>query len=55
MKFCFIALNISVFGKVRELVGETKYAFAKPQLRINYPKLQRPIRMRGIVIVIVKY
>ena len=28
MKFCFIALCSSVFGKVRELVGEIKYPFS---------------------------
>ena len=28
MKLCFIALHSLVFGKMRELVGETKYAFA---------------------------
>ena len=33
VKFCFIALHSSVFGKVRELVGGIKYAFG---IQIGY-------------------
>ena len=28
VKFCFTALRSSVFGKVRELAGEIKHAYA---------------------------
>ena len=37
-KCCFIMLHSSVFGKVRELVGEIKYAFVVDncaQLRVS--------------------
>ena len=31
MELCFTALHYSVFGKVREFVGEIKYAFVMPE------------------------
>ena len=33
--FCFTALCSSGFGKVRELVGEVKYAFVSEVLRVG--------------------
>ena len=33
-KFCFMALHLLVFGKVRELVGQIKYAFVVGSLSV---------------------